>query len=82
MQIGYLLRKKVKLILNHEISLKICFQLLDIYNKMEIMKKKRIIIITELQAKILINNLINESKITTKVIKQKCPPMAGILSEL
>jgi hypothetical protein len=32
---------------------------------MEIMKKKRIIIITELQAKILINNLINESKIVS-----------------
>lgn len=56
--------------------------MLDIYYKMGILKKKKIIIITELQAKILINNLINESKKTKKVIKQKCPPMAGILSEL
>jgi hypothetical protein len=49
---------------------------------MEIMKKKRTIIITEQQAKILVNNLINESKNITKLSKQKCPPMAGILSEL
>ncbi len=46
------------------------------------MKKKRIIIITEQQAKILVNNLINESQINTQLSKQKCPPTAGILSEL
>ena len=46
---------------------------------MEIMKKKKIIIITEQQAKILVNNLINESQNITKLSKQKCPPKAGIL---
>jgi hypothetical protein len=49
---------------------------------MEIMKKKKNIIITEQQAKILVNNLINESQNITKLSKQKCPPMAGILSKL
>jgi polyhydroxyalkanoate synthesis regulator phasin len=49
---------------------------------MEIMKKKKIIIITEQQAKILVDNLINESQKKSKLSKQKCPPMAGILSEL
>ncbi len=46
---------------------------------MEIMKKKRIIIITEQQAKILVNILINESQIIIKLSKQKYPPKAGIL---
>jgi hypothetical protein len=50
-----------------------------INHKMEIMKKKRIIIITEQQAKILVNILINESQIITKLSKQKYPPKAGIL---
>ena len=49
---------------------------------MEIMKKKRIIIITEQQAKIIDKNLINESQNITKLSKLKCPPMAGILFEL
>lgn len=49
---------------------------------MEIMKKKKNIIITEQQAKILVKNLINESQNITKLSKQKCPPMAGILSKL
>jgi hypothetical protein len=38
---------------------------------MEIMKKKKIIIITEQQAKILVNNLINESQNITKLSKLK-----------
>ena len=49
---------------------------------MEIMKKRKIIIITELQTKILVNNLINESQIITKLSKQKCPPLASILCKL
>ncbi len=61
MQIGFLLRDTGKFILNHETNRIISFQKLEIYNKMKIMKKKKIIIVTEQQAQNLVKTLINES---------------------